>query len=103
MSLGATLTRLRQEKKESLQDVADAIGSSKTHVWELEKGRATNPSMDLLKKLADHFDVTVEVLVGNADIDQGKATAFFRDFTSLAKEDQEIVRATIERLKKRPG
>ena len=52
MSLGARLTRLRLEKGESLQRVAEAVGASKAHVWELEKGRTDNPSMALVTRLA---------------------------------------------------
>ena len=55
MSLGARLTRLRLDKGESLQQVADAVGVSKAHIWELEKGRTDNPSMALVTRLADLF------------------------------------------------
>jgi transcriptional regulator with XRE-family HTH domain len=64
MALGRRLTDLRLRKNESLQDVADAVGVSKAHVWELEKGRADNPSMALVTRLADHFGVSVATLVG---------------------------------------
>ena len=40
------------------------MGVSKTHVWELEKGRAVNPSLEMLTKLADHFGITIRSLVG---------------------------------------
>ncbi len=62
--LGQRINRLRLEKEESLQDVADAVGVSKAHIWELEKGRTDNPSMALVTRLADHFGVTVAYLVG---------------------------------------
>ena len=38
MSLATKLKELRVRRKQSLQDVADAIGASKTHVWDLETG-----------------------------------------------------------------
>ena len=64
MSLATKLKELRVRKKQSLQDVADAIGASKTHVWDLETGRSSNPSVDLLTKLATHFQVRIADLVG---------------------------------------
>ena len=83
MSLGARLTELRLRKGASLQDVADAVEASKTHIWALEKGGTKNPSLDLLKKLAEHFNVTVEYLAGTGDTEslvEVEAQQFFRDF-----------------------
>lgn len=66
MGLGARITQLRLKKSQSLQQVADAVGVSKAHIWELEKGRADNPSMALVTRLADHFGVSVSFLVGES-------------------------------------
>ena len=67
MSLGTRLTELRLAKEVSLQVVADAAGVSKAHIWELEKGRAENPTMALLKGLADFYGVSVSYLVGEGE------------------------------------
>lgn len=64
MGLGRRITELRLKKKQSLQDVATSVDASKAHIWEIEKGRASNPSMELVTKLADHFGVSVAMLVG---------------------------------------
>ena len=64
MGLGHRLTELRLAKKQSLQDVATAVTVSKAHIWEIEKGIANNPSMDLVTRLADHFGVSLATLVG---------------------------------------
>lgn len=64
MGLGRRITELRVKKKESLQDVATAVEVSKAHIWELEKGRTDNPSLALVTRLADHFGVSVAMLVG---------------------------------------
>ena len=68
MSLEARLFEFRQNAKVSLQKVADAVGVSKAHIWELEKGRSTNPSFDLVRKLAAFYAVTPEELIGEADV-----------------------------------
>jgi transcriptional regulator with XRE-family HTH domain len=67
MDIGARLYGLRQASGESLQAVADAVGVSKAHVWELEKGRSRNPSFDLVRKLAKHYGVSVDVIAGDED------------------------------------
>src|ERR1700690_3454909 len=89
MSLGARLTRLRLEKGESLQQVAEAVGVSKAHVWELEKGRTDNPSMALVTRLADHFGLSLASLVGedpSAD-DAGRIGRMFRQAGDLDPDD----------------
>ena len=55
MSLAERLRVLRADKKVSLQVVADAVGISKPHVWELEKGKTQNPSLELLMKFAEYY------------------------------------------------
>ena len=55
MSLGVRLKELRIKKGKSLQEVADAVGASKAHVWDMETGRSKNPSIELLLKLAKFF------------------------------------------------
>ena len=64
MGLGRRITELRLKSKQSLQEVATAVEVSKAHIWELEKGRTDNPSMGLVTRLADHFGVSVTMLVG---------------------------------------
>ena len=59
MAIGERLKALRISSGESLQQVADAIGASKAHIWELESNKSKNPSLDLLRKIATHFETTV--------------------------------------------
>lgn len=103
MSLAVRLRDLRTAKRESLQDVADAIKVSKTHIWELEKGKSTNPSTDLLKRLADHFSVTIAQLVGE-DIEKSESDPelmrMFRQAGELDDRDREILDATLQSLLK---
>jgi transcriptional regulator with XRE-family HTH domain len=104
MSLGSRLEALRRKKKLSLQDVATALEISKTHVWHLEKGTSANPSMDLLRKMADFYGVTVEFLVeADADVDASSAEAkvFFRKFQQLSEADKKLLSETLERFTKK--
>ncbi len=62
MSLATKLRDLRVRRGQSLQQVADGVGVSKAHIWQLERGDSTNPSLDLLRGLADYYKVTVAFL-----------------------------------------
>ena len=59
MALASKIKELRLKKKKSLQDVADDVGASKAHIWDFETGKSSNPSIELLTKLAKCFDVSV--------------------------------------------
>src|ERR1700722_4161528 len=104
MSLGARLTRLRLEKGESLQQVAEAVGVSKAHVWELEQGRTDNPSMALVTRLADHFRLSLATLVGEnplADDAKGEIGRMFRQAGELEPEDLALLDDMMQSLLKR--
>ncbi|MBK1684220.1 helix-turn-helix domain-containing protein [Rhodoferax fermentans] len=104
MSLGAKLTELRLRKGKSLQQVADAVEVSKTHIWGLEKGTTQNPSLDLLKNLAEYFNVAVEYLAGTGDAESlvdADAQQFFRDFKTLSASEQTVLMQTLEIFKKK--
>ncbi len=106
MSLARKLSEQRIAKRLSLQDVADAIGVSKAHVWNLEKGTTTNPSMDLVVKLAELFRVRVADLVGenpDASEEPAEMVAMFRDLKKLEGPDREMIRMLMESMKKRQG
>lgn len=102
MSFAAKLNQMRVAKRMSLQQVGDEIGISKAHVWNLEKGKAENPSMELVLKLADLFQVRVADLVGEnpeAEGEDPEVVAMFRDLKKLEREDRETIRVLMERLK----
>jgi transcriptional regulator with XRE-family HTH domain len=102
MSLGVKLAELRLRKGQSLQDVATAVGVSKTHVWQLEKGASGNPSMELLKSFAAHFDVPLTYLAdaeSQASLQDVEALQFFRDFKSLSEQEQAVLKQTLDLFK----
>jgi transcriptional regulator with XRE-family HTH domain len=104
MSFGAKLHKLRIAKAMSLQAVADEVGISKAHVWNLEKGLSENPSMDLLLKLADLFRVRVADLVGENPAGKDEApemVAMFRDLKGLEDRDRETIQVLMDQMKRR--
>lgn len=104
MPLGQRLTKLRLAHDLSLQQVADAVGVSKAHIWELEKGRSSNPSIFLMKNLAAHFGVTLDDLVSDPPrrVQERKELAkLFREAKDLTKEDLALLEALAAQLRKR--
>lgn len=102
MSLGARLRDLRIRKNLSLQDVADKVGASKAHIWNLEKGTSDNPSMELLVGLANLFNVGVADLVGedpSSPQEDPEMIALYRNLKQLEPQDRETIRMLTERLK----
>ncbi|MCO6384884.1 helix-turn-helix domain-containing protein [Oceanicola sp. 502str15] len=102
MSIGEKLFSLRQKTGESLQQVANAVEVSKAHVWELEKGRSRNPSFELVRKLADHYGVSIDVLTGQAsepNRDELQVDRIHRDLGSLSERDRGIIEQMIETMK----
>lgn len=95
--LGERINRLRLQRGESLQDVASAVGVSKAHIWELEKGRTDNPSMGLVARLADHFQVTISYLV-DEDIEAPDADQELQRMFRQARELDPRDRATLDAL-----
>jgi transcriptional regulator with XRE-family HTH domain len=103
MSLGVRLKELRIKKNQSLQEVADAVGASKAHIWEIERGGSKNPTIDLLNKLADHFGVSISYLVGEqpADDEQQEVVALYRDLKALDEKDRQAIRQIMQRFKEK--
>jgi transcriptional regulator with XRE-family HTH domain len=62
-TVGERIRYLREGANQSLQDVATAVGCSKSHIHELESGKSNNPTINLLRGLAIHFMVPVTALV----------------------------------------
>ena len=103
MSFAKRLAALRMANRLSLQQVADRVGISKAHVWNLEKGQADNPSMELVVKFADVFRVRVADLVGenpDADDQEPEMVAMFRDMKKLEPRDRETIRVLMDQLKR---
>ena len=106
MGLGRRIARLRMKKKESLQDVADAAGVSRAHIWELEKGRSDNPSMKLVTRLADHFGVSVSYLIGEdskADDADVELARMFRQAQDLNEDERKILDDMMKSLVRHRG
>jgi transcriptional regulator with XRE-family HTH domain len=102
--LAPRLKELRLKKGESLQDLADAVKASKAHIWELETGKSSNPSMELVRKLADHFEVAVATLIGEdpeSSEEDSELVAMFRDLKMVTESDRELLKSLLKTMKQR--
>jgi len=103
MPLKDRVKELREGLGMSLQELADAVGASKAHIWDLEQGRSTNPSIELLKKLADKLKVSVADLVGEnptGKSEDARVVGMFRELKELSTTDLDMIQQMVERLKK---
>ncbi|NNE87209.1 MAG: helix-turn-helix transcriptional regulator [Silicimonas sp.] len=106
MQISERLFSLRQKSAQSLQAVADAVGVSKAHIWELEKGRSANPSFELVSKLAKHFGVSLDVLTGDAREPSAKGMQvdrIHRELDQLSDRDRSVVEGMIRTMNAKPS
>lgn len=60
------LKAMRKDRKETQEDIAKLLKIQRTTVGEYERGNIC-PPMDKMKVLADHFEVSVDYLMGNTN------------------------------------
>lgn len=63
--MGKNLKIKRIEKGYMQKDLADMVGISNQYLNALENGRAKNPSMEVMKKLADALGTSIPELFFN--------------------------------------
>ena len=60
------LKAMRKDRKERQEDIAKLLKVQRTTVGEYERGNIV-PPIDKIKILADHFEVSVDYLMGNTN------------------------------------
>ncbi|MBR8248636.1 helix-turn-helix domain-containing protein [Burkholderia cenocepacia] len=66
MKLGELLKSRREALGMTLDDVADATGSSKSYVWELEAGRSYKMGLPLAARFAVALGLQVSMMAASA-------------------------------------
>lgn len=84
--------RLRQERRRaglSLAQLAETSGVSRTYLLKLEKDETSNPSLEVLRRIADALDITVADLLGTPpmqfELDETSLAPSLRAFVDEAK------------------
>ena len=108
-SFGELLRLRREQRNESLQDVADAIGTTKGHMWQLETGSIESPRLSSAIALAGHFGCSVDELAGVAPTDQlgiGVPDDVLSRIRNLNQQELEFLRDVLDgisRLRPKAG
>lgn len=92
--IGLILKELRLEKDVTLEDVANAIGSTKSMISKYERGEH-EPGLSKLRKFADYYNVSLDYLFGFTPDKQPVITSEMLNelFTNLSvKKKREVVR-----------
>lgn len=85
------LKLLRENKKMSRQQVADALGISKRTLESYEYGQR-EPNIDMINKFADFYNVTTDFLLGRKEPDPAQTflTSIKTDSSEFMKTYQEL-------------
>lgn len=88
----------RKQRGLSLRDLALRAGTTKGHVWDLEKNKSRNPTLGVLRGLSDALGVPIHVLVGEAD-PPDRLSILCRWIRDLPEEELTLVKATVSTLR----
>lgn len=104
MSFGKKIKDLRTSAGMTLDQLAQATGSSKSYIWELENKNPPRPSAEKLSAIATALSVTVDYLLGADDqtLAAAEDKAFFRQYSSLPESTRRTIREMAEILSKKP-
>lgn len=72
--IGTKLFKIRTERGETQEHVAECVGITYVSLSRYENGQRM-PKMDILARLAEHYGVTVDELIGRDDTDAKKEPA----------------------------
>lgn len=92
------LIKLRKENKKTQQQIADYLGITRPAYTAYERGNR-QPDYEILQKLADFYDVTVDYLLGRTDTPETENTVTVAGKSVSLSPDELRV---FEELKKHP-
>ena len=101
MAIGDKIQALRKQHGWSQQQLAQKIGTSGPIVGRYERGEMT-PSVEVAKKMADTFDVTLDFLVDDtgktAEIKDKAMLQRIMEIQTLDTEDQKTIVHVLDSL-----
>jgi transcriptional regulator with XRE-family HTH domain len=99
MTFGNRIRKLRQDRGWTQNFLASKAGVPQPTIWRLEKGSITSPKYELLRKIADAFEIGLDELTGGTQRQlslfekafPGDATAptVFRGYEKLSPKGKE--------------
>ncbi|MES1050482.1 helix-turn-helix transcriptional regulator [Bacillus thuringiensis] len=114
--IGDTIKKLRIEKKLSQQNLAEKLNMNRVNISNYERGIITNIPSDVLIRLSEVFEVSIDSLLGKGDkpekkTDTNNSSLKSKEFSTiqryankLNKNDQQklikIMEATFDEIQK---
>ena len=99
-AFGVRLRRLREAKKLTLQQVADAVGCTKAYIWELEMKDGQRPSAERIQAIAKVLGVTMADVMGEPIKEVPQASpedvSFFREYAGMTDEEKDRYRQALK-------
>ena len=91
MTIGEHIMLLRKKKKLSQAALGKAVGTSGDIIGRYERGIIT-PSIEVIIKIADALEVSIDFLVGKTTLELDKQTlARLQDISGLSEENKNFV------------
>ena len=84
--IGKRIHELRVEKKLSLSELAERAGVAKSYLSSIERDLQTNPSIQFLEKISTVLGISVELLVQNQGVIEGKEEPFDVEWYQLIQD-----------------
>ena len=98
-SLGEKIRRLRKEKNQTLDKLAELTGSSKSYIWELENKSPPRPSAEKLAKIAEQLDTTIDYLLDDTESvseEEARDVRFYREYRKMDAGTKEKIRRMVK-------
>lgn len=98
ITLGEHITILRKQKAISQGDLGKKIGTSGDIIGRYERDEV-KPSIEVVMKLSDALDVSIDYLVGKTDIElDTKSLQRIQEIAKLSDKDQDYIYVTLDAL-----
>ena len=63
-TIASRVKELRAQRQLSLQQLAERAGCTKSHIWDIERGHAINPTINMAVGIANALGVSLDYLTG---------------------------------------
>lgn len=103
ISLNEKIKKYRNIRGLTLEELAKKVGSSKSYMWQLENDPKIKPSVQLITKISEALDATVDFLMDSTkeemDLEQ-EAVVLYRGYKELDPSSKQLILDQIKHLKK---
>lgn len=98
--LGERIRERRLKTGLTLEQLADAIGSSKSYMWELENKDVARPSAEKLQAIAQALDTTMDYLLTAENVTEADASdrEFFRKYKGMPDKTKKKLQGMLKLL-----